>query len=107
MSRRRCGDRVPQRVDDDVAVDEAFDAALAAEAVAAEPDPPVPDDAVPLTVDDPSGGVALLPAWYMPPARATARGGWRAVIGGVLIGALVIVSAVGLCVTDGLLEIAW
>ncbi len=82
---------------------------LAREALAATPDPPVPDDAVPF---DPSlaggpGGPELLPSWYMPAPQATRRTGRRTVVVAALVGSLVLVDAVGLCVTYGLPEIAW
>jgi hypothetical protein len=49
----------------------------------------------------------LLPAWYMPPARARVRTrGRRGVIATIVL-ALVVVNSVGLCVTYGLAEIAW
>ncbi|MET0143950.1 MAG: hypothetical protein ABW328_04070 [Ilumatobacteraceae bacterium] len=81
---------------------------LTAQALAADPDAPVPDDAVVFT----TGAIdadqhELLPAWYMPAPMA--RGGGRArrlVIVG-LIGSLLLVNGAGLCVTYGFPEIAW
>ncbi len=82
---------------------------LAREALEATPDPPVPDDAVPFDAAVAGGadGPELLPAWYMPAARATGRTGRRTVVVAALVGSLVLVDAVGLCVTYGLPEIAW
>jgi hypothetical protein len=87
----------PSLVDDD----------LVREALAATPDPPVPDDAVPFDVPDGPGGPELLPAWYMPAPRATSLSGRRTVVVAALVASLVLVNAVGLCVTYGLPEIAW
>jgi hypothetical protein len=81
---------------------EITDEELAAEALAADPDVVVADDAVPF--ESPTG---LLPDWYMPapgPIRRT-RPRMVAVVG--IIVALLIVNGVGLCVTYGLPEIAW
>ena len=90
----------PPPVDDDE---------LIREALAATPDPPVPDDAVPFeaSVDGGPGGAGLLPSWYMPAPQATRRSGRRTVVVAVLVGSLLLVEAVGLCVTYGLPEIAW
>ena len=83
------------------------DEELAAEAMAADPDVEVPDDAVPFRErigEQPDG---LLPAWYMPAPRSFRRTRPRvaAVVGLVL--ALLLVNAAGLCVTFGWPEIAW
>lgn len=83
---------------------------LAAEALAATPDPDLPDDAVAIDLDaarpgDPGG--ALLPAWYMPAPRSTGRTPARLVVVGAIVASLVLVNVAGLCVTYGLPEIAW
>jgi hypothetical protein len=77
------------------------DEELAAMALAADPDQPVPADAVPLTLDAGCPG-PYLPAWYMPPAMARVSSRWRSalVIGIVL--ALVLIDAFGLCSTYGI-----
>jgi hypothetical protein len=82
------------------------DEELTAEALAADPDPPIAEGAVPLrwSTDDEPG---LLPEWYMPARAAPVRGRARRwLIGGLVVGLLVI-NGVGLCVTYGFPEIAW
>jgi hypothetical protein len=75
---------------------------LAALAMAADPDAPVPDDAVPFDPAD-GGGDPLLPDWYMPaPAGGAAvRGGWRRTVAVVIIAAFLLINAAGLCSTYG------
>lgn len=83
---------------------EVSDDELAAEAMAADPDAPIPDDAVPFGVPLDHG---LLPEWYMPasgPIRRT-RPRIVAVVG--IVAALLVVNGAGLCVTYGWPEIAW
>ena len=78
------------------------DAELAALALAAEPDPVLPDDAVSFwTVAEPQTG--LLPSWYMPAPAAGARRlrGWRRAMAWTLVVAFVAIDAVGLCSTYG------
>jgi hypothetical protein len=87
---------------DDVA--EISDDELTALALAADPDAPIAADAEPW----PRGGDAagLLPSWYMPAAVRRARRAHRAVVA-LVVGALLVVSGAGLCVTSGFPEIAW
>jgi len=73
-------------------------------AMAADPDLPLDDDAVPL--DGAWGAAGPLPVWYMPATAVRAQGGKRAVIVGLIIFSLLVVVASGFCVTYGLLEIA-
>lgn len=83
------------------------DEELAAEAMAADPDVEVPDDAVPFRErpgEDPHG---LLPDWYMPSPRSFRRTRPRVVAVVGLVLALLVVNAAGLCVTYGWPEIAW
>jgi hypothetical protein len=81
------------------------DEALAALALAADPDPHIDADAVPF--DSNEGGGALLPEWYMPmPRRVDRRPSRVFAVAGIII-ALLIVNGAGLCVTYGLPEIAW
>ena len=81
------------------------DEELAEEALAADPDTPVPLDATPFGSDD--AGPDLLPSWYAPAPRGYRRTPGRrlAVVG--VIAALLIVNGAGLCVTYGWPEIAW
>ena len=80
------------------------DAELAAEAMAADPDVDVPDDAVPFGVPASEG---LLPDWYMPAMGPVRRTRPRVIAVAGLILSLVVVNGAGLCVTYGLPEIAW
>ena len=77
---------------------------LAELALAADPDAPIPDDAVPF--GQPSEA-SLLPEWYMPPARSGRRTRGRVAAVAVIVTSLVLVSGAGLCVTHGFPEIAW
>lgn len=85
---------------------------LARLALAADPDGPIPADAVPwaeLMAAETADGSPLLPSWYMPAPAASASGRSRrrtAVVALVVV-TLLVVNAVGLCVTNGQLEIAW
>jgi hypothetical protein len=77
---------------------------LAALAMAADPDQPIDDDAVPLVLSEPAG---LLPEWYMPAPMSTRHGAARRWVLGWLVLSLVAVNGAGLCVTYGFPEIAW
>ncbi len=83
----------------DISDDELADLALAA-----APDQPIDDDAVPLDLNDRRG---LLPEWYMPAPVSTGRGTARRWVLGWLAITLVAVNSAGFCVTYGLPEIAW
>ena len=81
------------------------DEELAAAALAADPEAPIPADATPFGSDQ--GGPDLLPAWYMPAPRGLRRTpGRRLAVVGVIV-ALLVVNGAGLCVTYGWPEIAW
>jgi hypothetical protein len=84
--------------------DDIGDDELTALALAADPDVPLDDDAVPFGTDDDGG---LLPAWYMPVPmlRGGVRG--RRIVVAAIIGALLVVNGAGLCVTYGFPSIAW
>jgi hypothetical protein len=88
----------------DVDVWDVTDEELAAEALAADPDLVVPDDAVPFGGSDSAG---LLPDWYMPTGGPIRRTRPRVVAVAALVISLLIVNAAGLCVTYGWPEIAW
>jgi hypothetical protein len=74
-------------------------------ALMADPDAPIPDDAVPFGQADCDRG--LLPEWYMPAPSALRRSRSRVVVVSVIIASLIVVNGAGLCVTFGLPEIAW
>jgi hypothetical protein len=85
---------------------EAFtDDELAELALAADPDAPIADDAVPFGV--PATGAALLPEWYMPVPGTVRRTRSRVVAVSAIIASLIVVNGAGLCVTYGFPEIAW
>lgn len=81
---------------------------LTADALAADPEPVLADDAVPfdeaIGVRRPPG---VLPGWYMP---ASAPGvhltGWRRRVAWALIATFLAIAISGLCSTYGVLEIA-
>lgn len=76
------------------------DEELAALAIAADPDPDLDDDAVPIRpLGAPAG--ALLPDWYMPAPTVGARPGWRRRVAIGVVSAILLINAAGLCVTYG------
>jgi len=85
------------------------DAELCAEALAADPNAVVPDDAVPLSALIDDATPAPLPQWYMPaPMQARRLTGWRRqlVRGNValIIASFLMINAAGLCNTYGQLH---
>ena len=69
-------------------------------ALAADPDAPLAEDAVPLSVylDEAPG---LLPTWYMPSPMVRGGKSWRVPVVLVIVAAFVIIEAFGLCSTFG------
>jgi hypothetical protein len=90
-------------VDDHPTNDDLTDDELAAVALAADADEPLPDDAVSLWELDGDGGRALLPDWYMPVAATGTRRlrGWRRTLAWVLVLTFFAIDGVGLCSTYG------
>lgn len=84
---------------------EISDAELTALALAADPDAPIDDDAVPFGDRDPAT-FPLLPDWYMP-APSLGRSRWRAYVLLGIAGALVLGTIGGFCVTYGFPEFVW
>ena len=80
------------------------DEELTALAMAADPDAPIPDDAVPFGR---RGDDALLPSWYMPVPATLVRSTSKRAAVGVIVLSLLALNAAGLCVTYGVVEIAW
>ena len=78
---------------------------LAALALAADPDPVIPGDAVPFT---PGGdlGPSLLPEWYMPAPSLRRSRSKTVVLAGVAI-ALFAINVGGVCVTYGIPDPVW
>jgi hypothetical protein len=80
------------------------DEELTALALAADPDAPLDDDAVPLAsylMEYPE----LLPSWYMPAPGGFTRTRKRRAVVLLIIASLAAVNGCGLCVTNGHLEI--
>jgi hypothetical protein len=76
------------------------DEELAVLALAADPDAPLGEDAVPLSVY--LGQISdLLPQWYMPTAMARPGKGWRTPVVLVIVAAFLTIEALGLCSTFG------
>lgn len=74
---------------------------LAALALAADPDAPLPDDAVPYRGPDDDTDGGLLPGWYMPaPVRVT-RSPVRTTAAILVVAGLVVINVLGLCITYG------
>jgi hypothetical protein len=67
-------------------------------ALAADPDVELDPAAIPIHID---GASELLPSWYMPAAVGHAVPGWRRRVALVVVGAILLINAAGLCVTYG------
>ena len=74
-------------------------------ALAADPDEPLPEDAVPI-------GIYLsriptpLPLWYMPPVVRSGSRRWRRPVVVAVVSAFLLIDAMGLCNTYGILSLA-
>ena len=68
-------------------------------ALAAVAEPELADDAVPIEPVDPTAD--LLPSWYMPASAGHAEPGWRRRVALLVVGAILLINAAGLCVTYG------
>ncbi|MGI8663189.1 MAG: hypothetical protein ACR2LQ_08260 [Acidimicrobiales bacterium] len=75
-------------------------------ALAADPEAPLPVDAV--SFWEVASGEALLPSWYMPSPMPGGRRlrGWRRRVVLVLVATFVLIDAYGLCSTYGSIVIA-
>lgn len=73
---------------------------LAALALAADPDAPLPADAVPYRGPEDAGG-GLLPGWYMPAAVRVTRSPVRTTAAILVVAGLVVINVLGLCITYG------
>ena len=76
------------------------DAELEALALAADPERPLDHDAVPIQ-QYLSQLPSLLPDWYMPMAMAGRGSRWRGAVILVIVGAFLVIEALGLCSTYG------
>jgi hypothetical protein len=87
--------------DDADAIELGFtEAELTELAMAADPDGPVEDDAVPLSVYL-GQDLGLLPQWYMPSPMARGGQRWRTPVVLVIVAAFIVIEAFGLCSTFG------
>jgi hypothetical protein len=82
------------------------DAELTSMALAADPDAPLGDDAIPLAVHLAQFAGATLPQWYMAPAMARSGRRWRTPVVGTIIVAFLLIEVLGLCNTFGQLTLA-
>jgi hypothetical protein len=81
------------------------DAELAVLALAADPDQELDSDAVPLSVYS-EELYGPLPSWYMPAPMVRGHNKWRTVIVLAIVVSLLLIEALGLCVTYGKLVTA-
>ncbi len=79
---------------------ELTEAELTELALAADPDAPMSQDAVPMSVYL-RQAPGLLPSWYMPSPMARPGKSWRIPVVMVIVAAFVIIEAFGLCSTFG------
>jgi hypothetical protein len=98
-------DRTDMTLIDDPLTDEE----LTSLAMAADPDAPLSDEAIPLSMhlaQIAGFAGAALPQWYMAPA--TAKGGhrWRLPVVIAIVSAFLLIEALGLCNTFGQLTFA-
>jgi hypothetical protein len=78
---------------------------LTALALSADPDAPIPADAVSLW--DLEARDSLLPEWYMPaPMSGRRLSGWQRRVAWVVVAAFVLIDAWGLCSTYGSIVLA-
>lgn len=98
-------DRVSR--DDDVAELDITEDELTALALAADPDAPLPEDAVPIGVHLSQFAAAPLPLWYMPAVTGTGGGRrWKLPVVLAVVSAFFLIDALGLCNTYGILSFA-
>ncbi|MBO0728948.1 MAG: hypothetical protein J2P57_06785 [Acidimicrobiaceae bacterium] len=82
------------------------DEELTALALAADPNDPLDETAVPWSPYE-TGPDGPLPMWYMPPAMARAvPRGWRTPVVVAIIAAFLLIDVLGLCITYGQLVAA-
>ncbi len=84
--------------------DPLTDAELTALALGTDPLGPLPDDAEQMMGPLVIGGGAL-PLWYMPPVARRAKRRWAAPVVIAVVAAFLLIDAMGLCNTYGLLSL--
>lgn len=79
------------------------DEELIEQALAADPDAPLPADAVAFGGDGTIGSFVggSLPGWYMPAAVRTTRKPWHVALSVLTIAGFAVINAAGLCITYG------
>jgi hypothetical protein len=78
------------------------DEELAAEALAADPEAALDDDALPFGADgEGDDGFSLLPQWYMPAPGRSRRPNIAAWVVLLIVGSLLLAEAFGFCLTNG------
>jgi hypothetical protein len=79
------------------------DLELERQALAADPEAPIPDDAVPWSARPEAAGATGMADWYMAPLGAgrAATPGWQRRVAIALIAAIGLINAAGLCITYG------
>jgi hypothetical protein len=82
------------------------DAELTSLALAADPDAPIDDSAIPLSLHLAQFAGAALPQWYMAPAAAGGGKRWRLPVVVAIVSAFLLIEALGLCNTFGQLTLA-
>jgi hypothetical protein len=75
-------------------------------ALAADPHAPLPDDAVPIGIHLSQFAAAPLPLWYMPPVARSGGRRWKMPVVLAVVFAFVLIEALGLCNTYGILSLA-
>lgn len=78
---------------------------LTALALAADPAAPLTEDAVPISVHLAQFGPSL-PLWYMPPTMSRGGRRWKTPFVIAIVSAFLIIDALGLCNTYGILSLA-
>jgi hypothetical protein len=78
------------------------DAELTALALAADPDEPIADGAVPIAMHLGQLGAAL-PQWYMPPTVRRGGSRWKLPFVVSIVSAFLLIDVLGLCNTYGIL----
>lgn len=91
-----------------IGLDQISDDELTEQALAADPDTEVPDDAVCLWDLTGAEDAHLLPEWYMPSPMAGGRRlrGWRRRVAILIVVAFLLIDAYGLCSTYGQVVLA-
>jgi hypothetical protein len=85
--------------------DDLTDEELTDLALAADPDAPLPPDAVPIGFHL-ANFAAPLPLWYMPPVVRSGNSRWKRPVVLAVVAAFVLIDVMGLCNTYGILSLA-